>query len=121
MRILVVDDDEQTRTVLRLLLIKMGHDVFEAANGKMAVKLCQSESPDVMLTDIVMPEKEGVETIIEVHRAYPKIKIIAMTGAGRGTTYLKLATTFGASQSLMKPFSEQELSLALAKACESEA
>lgn len=121
MRILLVEDDKHTRDMLRLLLIKMGHEVVEAINGKMALKLCRTESPDVMLTDIVMPEKEGVETIIEVRRAYPKIKIVAMSGGGvgSGTTYLKLATTLGASQSLMKPFSEGELALALANVCES--
>ena len=114
-RILLVDDDEPLRTLLRLVLVHMGYEVVEASNGKEAVKLLQPAPPDLVLTDIVMPEQEGLETITVVRRLHPAMKIIAMSGCGRikAIDYLKIAKMMGADRVLAKPFSNAELTLAL--------
>ena len=96
-KILLVDDDDSFRKMLRLTLTKMGYDVVEARDGKEALVLHHQLSPDLVLTDLIMPEKEGLETIEELRRVYPGIKIIAMSGGGRlsATNYLKVAKLMG--------------------------
>lgn len=115
-RILLVDDDELLRRMLRLTLIKMGHVVIEAVNGNEALRLCQTEPPDIVLTDLIMPEKEGIETIRELRRLHPDVKIIAMSGGGRGSAkdYLVIAKRLGAAHTLNKPFTNEELAGAIA-------
>src|SRR5258706_7398782 len=114
-RILLVDDDDSFRRMLMLTLTNMGHAVVEASNGKEAIKLFEAAPPDVVLTDIVMPEKEGLETIGELRRKHPGVKIIAMSGGGRvsATDYLKIARKLGAAGVLAKPFSNQEMAMVL--------
>jgi len=114
-KILLVDDDDSFRKMLRLTLTKMGYDVVEARDGKEALVLHHQLSPDLVLTDLIMPEKEGLETIEELRRVYPGIKIIAMSGGGRlsATNYLKVAKLMGADRILAKPFSNDEMALAL--------
>lgn len=116
-RILLVDDDDTFRKALRMSLARMGHDVVEARDGKEAVRLIREDPPDVMITDLVMPEKEGLETIDEVRRQYPDLKIIAMSGGGRvnGSDYLKIARAMGADRVLAKPFSVDEIAASLAE------
>jgi DNA-binding NtrC family response regulator len=104
-RILVVDDDEQIRIMLDIALSRDSHEVVTAQNGAVA-SLRQSERPaDVVIMDIIMPEQEGFETIIEFRRDYPETKIIAISGGGRlgPDQYLKLAKTMGAHFILEKP------------------
>jgi len=115
-RILLVDDDDALRKMLRLNLEMMGYTVAEATNGKEALAAQQSEPADLILTDLVMPEKEGIETIGELRKKYPSAKIIAMSGGGRvsAADYLKVAKMMGANFALAKPFSQQELAAALA-------
>lgn len=114
-RILLVDDDDPFRKMLRLSLIRLGHDVVEVGNGKDAVRLINERLPDLLITDLVMPEKEGLETIDEVRRKHPKLKIIAMSGGGRvnATDYLKIARAMGADKVLAKPFSIDEMTATL--------
>ena len=114
-RILLVDDDDSFRKMLRLSLVRLGHEVVEARDGKEAVRLVREGPPDVMVTDLVMPEKEGLETIDEVRRQYPGLKIIAMSGGGRvnASDYLKIARAMGADQVLAKPFSIDEIAASL--------
>jgi CheY-like chemotaxis protein len=116
-RILLVDDDEALRTVLRLTLEKMGHVVLEAGNGIEALALQKREPVEVLLTDLIMPEKEGMETIKEFTLKYPLVRIIAMSGGGRGsaTDYLKFAKMMGADSVLAKPFSNQMMADAIAE------
>src|SRR5689334_4388788 len=116
-RILLVDDDAPLRYILRVTLAKMGHHVVEARNGKEALQLCQAEPPDIVLTDIVMPEKEGIETIGALRRFHPEVKIIAMSGGGRvsSSDYLKIARHMGATITLAKPFSNEAIAGAIAK------
>lgn len=115
-RILVVDDDDPLRKILSITLARMGHHVVEARNGKEALQLCQAEPPDIVLTDIVMPEKEGIETIGALRRFHPNVKIIAMSGGGSGSAsdYLKIAKHLGARVTLAKPFSDQAMAEAIA-------
>ena len=110
-RILVVDDEELARFTIRDILETAGHEVAEAANGKEAIESQTAGPFDLIITDIIMPEKEGVETIIELKRDYPDLKIIAISGGGRtkNLDFLQLADEFGADKILAKPFSEDEL------------
>ena len=110
-RILVVDDDEQIRIMLEIALSRDSHEVVTAENGAVA-SMRQSERPaDVVIMDIIMPEKEGFETIIEFRRDYPETKIIAISGGGRlgPDQYLKLAKTMGADFIFEKPLQMLQL------------
>jgi len=117
-RVLLVDDDEPLRKMLKFSLQKMGHVVDEARNGDEALRLCESEPPDLVLTDIIMPDKEGLGTILEIRQTYPHLKIIAMSGGGRTSSvdYLKIARRLGATHTLEKPFSYDDLNTAITKA-----
>ncbi len=110
-RILVIDDEELVRFTLKQALEKAGHEVVEAADGNDGIAVCRRSPVDLIITDIIMPEKEGIETIVELRRDDPDVKIIAISGGGRiGTKdYLELAQRFGARQVLRKPFGRQEL------------
>lgn len=116
--ILLVDDDDAFRNMLRLTLEQMGHSVTEACNGRDALLLHAVHPADVVLTDIIMPEKEGLETILELRRAAHPAKIVAMSGGGRCSAldYLGLAKRFGALAVLEKPFSNSEMALAIESA-----
>ena len=104
-RILVVDDDEQIRILLDLALSRDSHEVVTAENGVVASRVQRERPADVVIMDIIMPEKEGFETIIEFRRDYPETKIIAISGGGRlgPDQYLKLAKTMGADFIFEKP------------------
>jgi CheY-like chemotaxis protein len=109
--ILVVDDDDQVRSLLRRILQREGHEVREAADGQAAIDACGSNCPDLLIMDLVMPGKEGLETIQEIRQKHPAQKILAISGggAGRSQSYLQLAKKLGASQALAKPFGVAEL------------
>jgi YesN/AraC family two-component response regulator len=110
-RILVVDDEEIIRFTLRQLLEKGGHEVFEAVNGRAALRAFEELHVDLVITDIIMPEKEGIETISELRRRRPDLKIIAVSGGGRTRTmnYLDMAERFGANAALAKPLTRQDV------------
>ena len=110
-RILLVDDDDLLRRMLRLTLEKMGHEIVEARNGKEAVSLFKQAPPDLVLLDLIMPEQEGLETIEQLKSLHPGVKIIAMSGGGfaRATDYLKIAKLMGANHVLSKPFSSEQM------------
>ena len=109
--ILVVDDEKLVRATLRQMLEKAGHQVFEAANGVEALYAFEKCEANLVITDIIMPEKEGIETIMELRQRKPGLKIIAMSGGGRtgNTNYLDLAKSFGADNILPKPFKTGEI------------
>lgn len=117
-RILVVDDEELARFTMREILEGAGHEVEEAKNGAQGISLQRSRRFDVIVTDIIMPEKEGVQTIIELRREFPNLPIIAISGGGRtrNLDFLKIAEQYGARKILPKPFSEEEL-LAAVESC----
>src|SRR5260370_8977292 len=105
-RILVIDDDNQLRCLLRLALEMAGHQVIEAVDGEQGLKAYQKHLPDLVLCDLLMDNKEGLETIRELRRRFAEEKIIAMSGGlygGRGN-FLSLAKTFASPKVLTKPF-----------------
>lgn len=109
--ILLVDDDERVRDVLREVLEVAGHEVTVAGEGKTALAEYGKSPADVVITDLVMPDFEGLQFIQALCRTYPEVKIIAMSGGGTfdNPNYLKLARRFGARYTLTKPFSFDEL------------
>ncbi len=111
-RILIIDDDDQVRKIIKLTLISAGFEVMEAQDGKIAMKIFrENPEPDLVITDLIMPEKEGIETIIEIRRDFPDVPIIAISGGGRidPNDYLYLAEKLGAQKTLEKPFSRKEI------------
>lgn len=110
-KILIIDDDNQFREMLHEMVEREGYTVFSALDGVEGMKLFQQEHPDLIITDIIMPEKEGLETILELKKTVPEVKIIAISGGGRSHPgdYLRTATYFGADRTLAKPFSKSEL------------
>jgi CheY-like chemotaxis protein len=109
--VMVVDDDHVLRSLVCRRLEHFGYQVFEAADGDKAIAKLETVQPNVLLTDIVMPDREGVETIIEIRRRWPQVKIVAMSGGGRigPEMFLALASNFGASAVIRKPFKFGEL------------
>ena len=109
--ILLVDDDEQLRTMLSEVLRRAGHQVREAADGRQGLRLYEIKSPDLIITDLIMPVEDGVEMIGKLKRLHPEVKIIAISGGGRISSqdYLKIAKILGAQIVLNKPFSHQEI------------
>jgi DNA-binding NtrC family response regulator len=114
--VLVVDDEPGVRALLRHVLEREGHAVIEAANGRRAMRALHGAPVDLVITDIIMPEQEGMETISEVRRLRPEIKIIAMSGGGRRLTmdFLPLASRMGADLTLEKPFKPAFVAAAVA-------
>jgi len=105
--ILLMEDDDLFREALALALREHGFTVREARDGDEGTRLFRVEPTDLVLTDIVMPKKEGLETVLELRRAHPKLGIIVMSGgtAHDAPLYLKMAASFGANRVLKKPFS----------------
>jgi YesN/AraC family two-component response regulator len=110
-QILLIEDDNCVRELLQQTLVKAGYDVIPASNGDEGLDLYRHNKPDLVITDIVMPQKEGLQMILELRRQDPKSKVIAMSGGGRysNTDYLKLAKKFGARATLCKPFQREEI------------
>jgi DNA-binding NtrC family response regulator len=109
--ILIIDDDERTRKLFRKILETEGYQVSEASNGNEGIKLFRKEPADLVITDIIMPEKEGIETIMELRKDFPDVKIIAMSGGGlvEADSYLEMAKKMGATEVLTKPIKNDEL------------
>ena len=109
--ILVIDDERNVRESLSQALERTGHRVSLATNGNEGLAELQASRPDLVITDILMPEKEGMETIMEIHREWPEMRIIAISGGGRmsNMTFLDAAQKLGATMVLKKPFSVHEL------------
>jgi DNA-binding response OmpR family regulator len=114
-RVLVIDDDDNLRTMLRMILESMGYAVSEACNGDEGLALYKSAGADIVLTDLIMPGKEGLETIGELRRINPNLMIIAMSGGQQvhASSNLRMAKYLGAKAILMKPFAVDELARAL--------
>lgn len=109
--ILIVDDDDILRTTLAHALETFGHTVRQAADGNEGIAAFRAQPADLVLTDIVMPEKEGLDIIRDLRRDFPRLRIIAMSGglAYDPKLYLHMAARFGATAVLSKPFSLAEL------------
>lgn len=101
-RVLVVDDDPDVRAVVSSMLEVGGYEASVAQNGREALAALKAGNFAVILTDLVMPEQEGIETIKVIRRDYPDVKVIAMSGAFGGD-YLRIAGYLGAHSTLAKP------------------
>ena len=109
-KILVLDDEPSILLMIKKMLEKAGHDVDVALNGKEGMQLFEKNKPDLVISDIIMPEKEGLETIFELRRMYPDLKIIAISGGGRigPDGYLPGAKLLGANMVFQKPIDQKE-------------
>jgi CheY-like chemotaxis protein len=105
-RILVIDDEEPARRMLREALELAGHEVVEARDGQEGLQRYRAAPTDLVITDILMPGKEGLETIMEFRRRVPGIKIIAFSGGGQmgNLSFLEVAKRLGAQRTFQKPF-----------------
>ena len=108
--LLIVDDEADIREGMRQLLIAHGHSVIEAGNGAAGLAQLAQNRVDLVLMDIVMPGKEGIETIMEIRRLWPNMKIVAMSGRPRKDIFLDVASKLGADAILHKPFQPGALS-----------
>jgi len=109
-RILVIDDDDLVRETMKLGLESAHYQVSEANDGAVGLQIAFQDEFDLVITDILMPNKEGIETIQELRRARPALKIIAISGGDRrGGSFLEIAEKLGANKTLRKPFRPQEL------------
>lgn len=109
-RILVIDDNDVMRTLIVGILESAGHEIDEASNGDDGLQKFRENGADLVITDLVMPGKEGIETIRELRQTSHALPIIAVSGAFTGSPiYLKAAATFGATITLQKPFALERL------------
>jgi YesN/AraC family two-component response regulator len=110
-KILIIDDDAVIRAALGGLLKSKNYNVTEAKNGNMGISVFRQEKPDVVITDILMPDKEGLETISDIRARDSAVRIIAMSGGGRmrNMSFLKLAIRMGANEVLHKPFRPDDI------------
>lgn len=107
-RILVVDDEEGARLAIRRMLESAGYEVLEAANGRVALTICREQRVDLVITDIFMPEQEGMETIRALRREFPGMGVIAVSGRA-SEVYMKTAQLLGAQATLTKPLRMESL------------
>ena len=110
-RILIVEDNEDLRNFLRMKLESAGFKVTVAPSGAEALELMASEPADMVLTDVFMPEKDGMETIVEIRARYPQATIIAMSGwdSRSDADYLRIAREIGAVRTFRKPFEPEQM------------
>jgi DNA-binding response OmpR family regulator len=110
-RILVIDDEPSVRELLYAMLIEEGYEVVQAADGKEGMRLFRESPADLVITDLIMPEKEGIETIMDLRREFPDVKIIAMSGGGiiQAEDYLGMARGVGAHRVFEKPFGVSDM------------
>ena len=110
-KVLIIDDEPYILLMLKKMLEKAGYEVDLASNGKEGLDLFGKNAADLVITDIIMPDKEGLEIILEMKKQRPDLKIIAISGGGRISpeSYLECAAHFGASRVFQKPFKQKEL------------
>ena len=109
--ILIIDDDLQILDMLSQTLEREGYEVITASDGKEGLRLYRENPVDLIITDIIMPGKEGIETIMDLRREFPHVKIIAISGGGQidAEQYLSMAQKLGAQRTFIKPFARTEL------------
>ncbi|MDB6153094.1 MAG: response regulator [Chthoniobacteraceae bacterium] len=119
-RILLIEDDNHLRPLLFGMLQAAGHEVAQASNGKEGLAAFNEWEPEIVITDLMMPEKDGLEIIMELRRKNPKLQIIAMSGGIELTklNLLPVAQKLGAVRTLAKPFRPRQLLEAVSEALE---
>ncbi len=115
-KVLIIDNDPLLCDTLRMAAEGAGHTVKLAPNGREGIEIFETFGPDVVVTDILMPEKEGMETIVELRRLNPEVPIIAMSGAAPAgnISFLRIAQKLGANKTLSKPFAMTDFTAAIA-------
>lgn len=108
-RILIIDDEPPIRTLLRLALESVGHEVVEAQDGRVGLTLYRQNPTDLIITDILLPELNGLDIILELVNEFLDVKVIAMSGGTEQGNFLNTAKLLGARQTLQKPFSIEKL------------
>jgi CheY-like chemotaxis protein len=110
-RVLVIDDEPQIRSLLRLMLEREGFEVEEANDGIAGIKIYRQNPVDLIISDLIMPNKDGIGMIIELKKEFPDVKIIAMSGGGlnKPEGYLEGAKKLGAQRTLTKPIDRDKL------------
>lgn len=110
-RILIIDDETQIRSMLRLMLERVGYEVIEAADGMEGIRQYKDNPTDLIITDLIMPNKDGIGMMIELKKEFPRVKIIAMSGGGvnRPEGYLDGAKKLGATRTLTKPIDRDKM------------
>lgn len=114
--ILVADDEDSIRSLIRHFLSTAGHAVVLVGNAREACEAMGQRQFDLVITDVLMPDGDGLDLITELKKAQPKARILAMSGGGRyleGSDYLKLAKGLGAHAAIMKPFTWDQLQVAI--------
>ncbi len=111
MRILLIDDDDLFREVTRLMLESGGHEVLEAKDGRDGLALFRKQPVDVVVTDLIMPQDEGIVTIRNIRALDKETRIVAISGSGRtaDVNFLTMAAKLGATSALAKPFEKEAL------------
>ncbi len=120
--ILIVDDELVVRNLLMAIVGSGHYEVLEASNGEEALEVCRIEVPDLVVTDLIMPEKNGIDLILTLKKEFPTLPIVAISGGGGITgryDYLEIADLVGAKCVLKKPFTKAELLDAIAAVLES--
>ena len=117
-RILLVDDDDLSRGAVHRMLERAGYSVHSTGQGTQAILRYKTDGADLVITDLIMPETDGLEIIQELRRMDPAVRILAISGGGRvdAEEYLSVARKFGAIEVLPKPFTGQELKQAVERA-----
>jgi YesN/AraC family two-component response regulator len=109
--ILIIDDEPQIRSMLKLMLERDGYEVAEAPDGIEGIKVYRQKPADLIITDLIMPNKDGIGMIIDLKKEFPNVKIIAMSGGGlnKPEGYLRGAKKLGAACTLTKPIDRDEM------------
>jgi YesN/AraC family two-component response regulator len=109
--ILIIDDEPQIRSMLKLMLERDGYEVAEAPDGIEGIRVYRQKPADLVITDLIMPNKDGIGMIIDLKKEFPNVKIIAMSGGGlnKPEGYLKGAKKLGAACTLTKPIDRDEM------------
>lgn len=107
--ILIAEDDKDLAGMLQAFLSVSGYDVRVVSDGRNVIKLCETRVPDLLITDVFMPDKDGLEVIQEARKSFPTVKILAMSGHPTAQTMLSVALRLGADMVIAKPFIVQEI------------
>jgi CheY-like chemotaxis protein len=108
-RILIIDDEYSVRRLLSEVLKGAGHELMEVATAKEGLRLLRERPIDLVVTDILMPDMDGLEVTRLLHREFPSVKILALSGGSQDVDYCQVARSLGAHDTLMKPVSVQQL------------
>ncbi|WP_119301488.1 response regulator [Dongia deserti] len=115
MRVLLIDDEPMVRKIVRRMLERLGHTVVEAENGRFGLNELAKSAVDLVVTDIIMPEVEGLEVLMAIRQQYPSVAVVAMSGSGHASAFntLDFASKLGATATLEKPFTCDALARAI--------